>query len=359
MRPKAELLRPAGRHQDRGRRAVRHLRGVARGDDAVRGEGGLELGEGGEVGVPARTLVRVEGQRLAVEGHRERDDLVLEPPGVDGGHGLAVRVEREAVGGLAVDPVLPRHVLGRDPHAEVGVGVACRSASGWATSLWPPIGMRLIDSVPPATITSASPASIARAARAIACRPDAQKRLTVMAAAAGGIPARRAACRATFIPCSASGIAQPRMTSSTISGVSAGTRASAALMAAPAMSSGRVWRSVPLGALPTAVRTLATITASRGTVPWPDRRLQGLRARRPRLLGNRHGSASSPPSSSGAAGRASACAGCARGSSACRGARGRPRARGPGSPARWRRPASGPRRTGSWPRGWRGARRAR
>ena len=55
--------------------------------------------------------------------------------------------------------------------------------------------------------------------------------------------------RATFIPCSASGIAQPRITSSTISGFTAGTRASAPLMASAAMSSGRVWRERPLPGL--------------------------------------------------------------------------------------------------------------
>jgi hypothetical protein len=37
----------------------------------------------------------------------------------------------------------------------------------------------------------------------------------LMAPAVTGIPARRAACRATFIPCSASGIAQPTITSVT------------------------------------------------------------------------------------------------------------------------------------------------
>jgi len=39
--------------------------------------------------------------------------------------------------------------------------------------------------------------------------PDEQKRLTVTADARTGIPARRLAMRATFMPCSASGIAQP------------------------------------------------------------------------------------------------------------------------------------------------------
>ena len=96
---------------------------------------------------------------------------------------------------------------------------------------------------------------IRSAAYAIACRPDEQKRLTVTADAVTGMPARRLAMRATFSPCSASGIAQPRITSSTSAGSSPGARASASAMTVAAISSGRVYRSVPLGALPTAVRT--------------------------------------------------------------------------------------------------------
>ena len=69
--------------------------------------------------------------------------------------------------------------------------------------------------------------------------------------------------RATFRPCSPSGIAQPRITSSTSSGGgAAGARASASRMTTDAMSSGRITLSVPFGALPTAVRTAETMTAS-------------------------------------------------------------------------------------------------
>src|SRR5688572_2609156 len=77
-----------------------------------------------------------------------------------------------------------------------------------------------------------------------------------------GTPARRLAMRATFRPCSASGIAQPRITSSTSFGSSAGARASASLITTAAISSGRVWRSAPFGALPTGVRTALTMNAS-------------------------------------------------------------------------------------------------
>src|ERR1035437_6757385 len=84
----------------------------------------------------------------------------------------------------------------------------------------------------------------------------------VMAEDSIGMPARKAATRATFIPCSPSGMAQPIITSSTSFLSRPGTRPSAPWMATAARSSGRVARNIPLGALPTAVRTALTITAS-------------------------------------------------------------------------------------------------
>src|SRR5262249_59011252 len=77
-----------------------------------------------------------------------------------------------------------------------------------------------------------------------------------------GIPARRLAMRATFIPCSASGTGQPRIRSSASAASIPGARFNASPIAAAASSSGRVPRSVPPGALPTAVRTAETMTAS-------------------------------------------------------------------------------------------------
>src|SRR6266496_1307676 len=125
------------------------------------------------------------------------------------------------------------------------------------------MGMRDMDSVPPATITSAPPTAIRSAAMAMDCNPEEQKRLMVNAAVSTGSPARNAAMRATFMPCSASGMAQPRITSSISLGSSCGTRSSAPLIAIAASSSGRVVRSVPLKARPTGVRTDEMITASR------------------------------------------------------------------------------------------------
>src|SRR5690606_12968515 len=79
------------------------------------------------------------------------------------------------------------------------------------------------------------------------------------------MPARRLAMRATFSPCSPSGMAQPMTTSSTSAGSTPGARRSTSAMTAAAMSSGRTVFRLPFGALPTAVRVAATITASRMT----------------------------------------------------------------------------------------------
>src|ERR1700704_5564614 len=129
-------------------------------------------------------------------------------------------------------------------------------------------------SVPPAIMACPEPALMRSAANAMACKPDAQNRLTVTADASTGMPARRLAIRATFMPCSASGMAHPRMTSSISLGSMPGARFSASPIAAAPSSSGRVPRSVPPGALPTAVRAAETITAS--TIPIPQQILDRL-----------------------------------------------------------------------------------
>ncbi len=120
-----------------------------------------------------------------------------------------------------------------------------------------------MDSAPPATATSACPVMMRSAAMAMDCNPEAQNRLTVIAAVLTGRPARSVAMRAMFIPCSASGMAQPMMTSSTSFGSRPFARATASRIANAARSSGRIARSIPRGAFPIAVRTELTITASR------------------------------------------------------------------------------------------------
>ena len=135
-------------------------------------------------------------------------------------------------------------------------------SQGLALTLLPPMGIIVMDSTPPARITSALPDIIRSAAMAIDCSPEEQKRFMVIAEHSTGSPARNDAIRATFIPCSASGMAQPRITSSTSLASSCGTRASAPLSAAAAISSGRVARKPPLYARPTGVLTALAITTS-------------------------------------------------------------------------------------------------
>ena len=130
-------------------------------------------------------------------------------------------------------------------------------------------------------------ALMALATSAHACRPEEQKRLIVTAEASTGMPARKLEMRATFMPCSPSGIAHPMITSSIDDGSSCGTRSRAPLMATAPSSSGRITLRVPRGALPTAVLTAETMTAS-----CMFRSLQGesRRAdlRRPRQIGRAH-----------------------------------------------------------------------
>src|SRR3954471_25052252 len=71
-------------------------------------------------------------------------------------------------------------------------------------------GARDIDSTPPATNRSPSPAAIAWQAPTTAERPDAQRRLTVTPATDSGSPARSAAIRATLRLSSPAWLAQPR-----------------------------------------------------------------------------------------------------------------------------------------------------
>src|SRR5215475_12529980 len=111
-------------------------------------------------------------------------------------------------------------------------------------------------------IACAVPHMICSAAKAIACSPEEQNRLIVTADAEMGMPARKLAMRATFSPCSASGMAQPRITSSISEGSTPGARLSASAIVVAASSSGRVERRTPLGALPTAVLTAETMTDS-------------------------------------------------------------------------------------------------
>ena len=103
-------------------------------------------------------------------------------------------------------------------------------------------GARDIDSTPPATIRSASPQAMRRAAAPTASSPDAQSRLSVIPGTVSGSPAISALMRATLRLSSPAWLAQPAITSST---ASPGTAPSAARMAWARRSSGRTAASAP------------------------------------------------------------------------------------------------------------------
>src|ERR1700684_838037 len=133
---------------------------------------------------------------------------------------------------------------------------------GDSDGLLPIMGTMLIDSHPPAIITSDSPTRIRSAAIANAVTPDAQNRFTVTPPTEFGKPASNAPIRATFSPCSPSGIAQPMIASSISFVSSPRTCAPAERIAWTSSSSGRVFLKMPRGALPIGVRLAATIYAS-------------------------------------------------------------------------------------------------
>ena len=200
----------------------------------------------------------------------QRHDLAGEPPGVDRRDRTLVACEGRRHPAPRVRST-PRargsRPRGRSSGRHPG---SCRPASGSARSCGRPSARDSSSRSPPATTAVAAPHMMRSAPYAMACRPEEQKRLTVTADAVTGTPARRLAMRATFMPCSASGIAQPTITSSISAGSSPGAPSRAARMVAAAMSSGRVVRSVPAGALPTAVRTAETMTASFMTISTTD-----------------------------------------------------------------------------------------
>ena len=113
-------------------------------------------------------------------------------------------------------------------------------------------------------MTSAPPLTMRSAAMAIACRPDEQKRLMVSAETfTGSAGAQRGDARHVHALLGLGHGAAQDDVFDLFPASNGGTRSSAPLMATAASSSGLVWRSAPLPALPTAVRTALTITASR------------------------------------------------------------------------------------------------
>src|SRR5580658_3335765 len=95
----------------------------------------------------------------------------------------------------------------------------------------------------------------------MAMRPELQKRLIVSPGTVTGNPARMAASRAMLWPVAPSGLAQPRITSSTSPG-SSFARSTAFWMTWPAKSAPWVLLKAPRAALPMGVRAVETTTAS-------------------------------------------------------------------------------------------------
>src|ERR1043165_1410736 len=118
-----------------------------------------------------------------------------------------------------------------------------------------------MDSRPPATKMSPSPAMMRCAASAIVCKPEEQKRFTVMPGTLCGSPARTAIWRAMFQPVAPSGLAQPMITSSTSCG-STFARSSAACTTCPPIFAPCVLLSAPFQLLQSGVRAVETMTAS-------------------------------------------------------------------------------------------------
>ena len=98
------------------------------------------------------------------------------------------------------------------------------------------------------------------AARAMVCRPDEQKRLTVMPETVMGRPALSAIWRAMLAPVAPSGLAQPMITSST-SAASMPARCTACCTAWPPSVAPWVMLKAPFQLLVRGVRAVETMTA--------------------------------------------------------------------------------------------------
>src|SRR6185295_18084214 len=99
------------------------------------------------------------------------------------------------------------------------------------------------------------------AASATVCRPEEQKRFTVMPETVTGSPARIAIWRAMLPPVAPSGVAQPMMTSSTSCG-SSFARSRAACTTWPPILAPWVMLSAPRQLLQSGVLAVETMTAS-------------------------------------------------------------------------------------------------
>ena len=140
-------------------------------------------------------------------------------------------------------------------------GLLARIQSSFSMCVFISFWTHEIDSTPPAAKMSPSPLITRCDAIAIVCRPDEQKRLTVMPEVVTGQPARIAIWRAMLRPVAPSGLAHPMMTSSTSPG-SRRARAIACRSAWPPIVAPWVMLNAPRQLLHNGVRAVETMTAS-------------------------------------------------------------------------------------------------
>ena len=167
----------------------------ARRDATAFAKNRFQASEVGGQGSGARVLVGRHQLRSALGGHRHRDDFSIESPFCYGDPGATLTFRRERVLCLAAYLATLGHVLGGFSHG-IGIVPCCQlridetPAEQESTSGWSPranglsgfsmmYGERVMLSTPPAMKTSPSPAAIACAADAIACKPEPHRLLTV------------------------------------------------------------------------------------------------------------------------------------------------------------------------------------
>ena len=208
-------------------RARDHERGGAVVDPArVPGGDGAVLAERG----PKRGQLlqrRVRAGMLVARDVADRHELVVEAAGLDSGSVPALALEGEGVlvgsasppkRSATFSPVSPIDSSGNIASRR---GFGKRQPSVVSQVVWFPRGnacsgfpvtkgARVIDSAPPATKSSPSPAFTAWHAETTAERPDAQRRLTVTPATSCGSPASKAAMRATLRLSSPAWLAAPK-----------------------------------------------------------------------------------------------------------------------------------------------------
>ena len=151
---------------------------------------GLELRQRGQARVAARALVGVEAiAASAAVGARsgQRHDLVLEPAGVDGGERLLVRAQREGVGvarGRCRTCCATSSAVMPMPEVAVGIALQQRRVGRDLVPAHGDQAHRLRARRPPPRRRVRL--GWRRRASAMACSPEEQKRLIVMAAGRDG-----------------------------------------------------------------------------------------------------------------------------------------------------------------------------